>query len=98
MRDCWIQHDKCAINCPCNEKCPDGCPNPYAGHPCKTWFCQGQVYDKICAEQWEGDREACPYDKEHDCKQNDCCWVPHDDQKVPWCHYPKYELIDLPNI
>ena len=93
MRNCWIEHDKCAINCPCNEECPDGCPAPYDGHPCDTWFCQG--YIKACAAENDADRVSCPAYLESDCIAVGCCWVPYLGNKpgVPWCHKPKIQDI-----
>ena len=92
MRDCWIEHDKCAINCPCNEECPDGCPEPYVGHPCDTLFCQG--YTEACAAENDRDREDCPYGDQYNCEANGCCWIPFMDYDldVPWCHYPKKQI------
>ena len=91
MRNCWIEHDKCAINCPCNEECPDGCPAPYDGHPCDTWFCQG--YIETCAAANDPDRVNCPHGDEYSCTSVGCCWVPCDIVGVPWCHYPKQQII-----
>ena len=94
MRNCWIEHDKCAINCPCNEECPDGCPAPYDGHPCDTWFCQGYIEE--CALADDTDRKYCIGYDEQSCISVGCCWVPFfpDDQGVPWCHYPKRQNIN----
>ena len=95
MRQCWITHDKCAINCPCNAECPDGCPEPYAGHPCETWFCQGEV-EGTCAAEDDPVREGCPYLYEDDCKADTrCCFVKYtgDHPDVPWCFFKK--LPDL---
>ena len=93
MRNCWIEHDKCAINCPCNEECPDGCPAPYDGHPCDTWFCQG--YIEACAAANDPDRESCLANDQYSCEANGCCWVPFtpSDHGVPWCHHPKKQII-----
>ena len=94
MRDCWIEHDKCAINCPCNDECPEGCPAPYDGHPCETWFCQG--YIEACAAVDDPNREPCDGYDENGCISNGCCWVPFipDDMGVFWCHYPKRQNIN----
>ena len=101
MRDCWIEHDKCAINCPCNENCPDGCPEQFDGHECKTYFCQNikDPFERTCKEQSDRDREPCASNDEYDCVNNKkCCWTPFypDNQGVPWCHQPEYVIIDLP--
>ena len=98
MRNCWIEHDKCAINCPCNEECSDGCPDPYDGHHCDTWFCQGYVPGKVCAAETDSDRDQCPGFNEADCTKNGCCWVEFhiDDNKTPYCHYHKDGYIELP--
>ena len=89
MRDCWIEHDRCAINCPCNAKCPDGCPTPHEGHSCQTWFCQGYIMG--CAAQNDPDRTRCEQTSAESCKAAGCCWVPYEynDDKTPWCHKPK---------
>ena len=90
-RDCWIEHDRCAINCPCNAECPDGCPEPYDGHHCITWFCQG--YIETCATENDPDREQCIGNNQYECEMKGCCWVPYsgnsNGQNVMWCHYPK---------
>ena len=94
MRQCWLDHDKCAINCPCNEECPDGCPTPYDGHPCKTWFCQGYV--EFCAAADDPDRESCDGWDENSCESKGCCWVPFHvhNPAVPYCHQKKRENIN----
>ena len=93
MRECWIEHDRCAINCPCNDECPDGCPTAYDGHPCDTWYCQG--YIESCAAEDNPDRVACDEMHEPQCLARGCCFVPYSGQgNAPWCHYPIRE--DLP--
>ena len=98
MRQCWLDHDKCAISCPCNDECPDGCPEPHVGHPCKSWFCQGIVL--ACAAEDDPDRRSCPHGNETNCINAGCCWTRYDDyynpDNVPWCHYPK--LHHLPSV
>ena len=97
MRECWIEHDKCAINCPCNEECPDGCPNPYDGHTCDTWFCQGFI--ESCAAENDPDRQSCDAMSEEYCQALGCCFVPFIGEEespgdVPWCHYHKKQIIN----
>ena len=100
MRHCWIQHDKCALNCPCNEECPDGCPDRHENHQCKTWFCLNKdPIEKVCKEQGDRNREPCDSNDYHDCVNNkQCCWTEFhpSDQGVPWCHQPEYKVNDLP--
>ena len=101
MRDCWIEHDRCAINCPCNEKCPDGCPASYDGSSCETWFCQGYMPGKVCAAEDDDNRRKCPADGdvgEDKCLQLGCCWVryQYNDNTTPWCHYHEDGIIDIP--
>ena len=96
MRQCWIDHDRCAINCPCNEECPDGCPTPFIGHKCDTWFCQGQI--EVCASETDWNRIKCPHGDQISCEKNGCCWVPYigkttRDEGVPWCHEKKLQDI-----
>ena len=93
-RDCWIEHDKCTINCPCNDECLNGCPEPFDGHPCNTWFCQGHVLE--CATEDDSDREFCPYNSQDVCLQSGCCWTHSDNPAVPWCHHPKKH--NLPSV
>ena len=94
MRNCWIEHDKCANNCPCNEECPEGCPEPYVGHPCDTWFCQGYIL--ACAAENESNREPCNHGDQNTCERNGCCWTSYHipDSDVPWCHQPKKQHIN----
>ena len=98
MRQCWLDHDKCAINCPCNEECPDGCPEPEIGHTCETWFCQGGVL--ACAAENDPIREPCDHGDQASCLKAGCCWTEYHDFDyyglVPWCHYPKLHI--LPSI
>ena len=100
MRQCWLEHDKCSANCPCNEECPDGCPEPYDGHPCESWFCQGEL-PVICAAENDPIREECgdrySYIQE-ECLAQGCCWTEFYDPygNVPWCHHPK--LHTLPSL
>ena len=96
MRNCWIEHDKCANNCPCNEECPDGCPVPYDGHPCDTWFCQGYI-ETCAAPNDPNHRPSCPHADEYNCLEAGCCWVPYtggNNQYPPWCHYPERHIIE----
>ena len=91
-RQCWLEHDTCTVNCPCNSECPDGCPEPYVGHPCSSWFCQGDV-PKVCAAEDDPIRDPCPSIYKDDCIELGCCWTKYygyDD--APWCHYPKFSL------
>ena len=94
-RECWLDHDKCVINCPCNEECPDGCPEPDVGHSCETWFCQGYILSTVCASESDPDRDSCPHNSEYSCLNAGCCWTEFNDPYggVPWCHYPKLDLI-----
>ena len=99
MRECWIEHDRCAINCPCNEECPDGCPVANKNHPCDTWFCKGYV--EKCAAEDSANREQClgAYN-EDDCRdRDDCCWVEYTGTQmyVPWCH-KKMKVILEPHV
>ena len=89
MRNCWIEHDKCAINCPCNEECLDGCSEPYEGHPCDTWWCQGYIMG--CAAKNDPDRIPCDGIDQNACESKGCCWVPYgpDTPGIPWCHQSK---------
>ena len=88
-----MEHEKCAINCPCNEECPDGCPQPYDGHPCDTWFCQGFI--ESCAAENDPDRQSCPGYSEESCQALGCCFVAFiNGGNVPWCHYPKKQIIN----
>ena len=92
MRQCWLEYDKCIVNCPCNEECPNGCPNPYDGHPCKSWFCQGEL-PEVCALEYDPVRIPCPGDDQSECLELGCCWVLYNGSDgVPWCHYPKLGL------
>lgn len=91
LRDCWIEHDKCSVNCPCNAKCLDGCPEPFDGHPCQTWFCQGHVLE--CAAEDDNDRDFCPYNSQDKCLESGCCWTHSDIPSVPWCHQPKKHIL-----
>ena len=96
MRECWLSHDKCALNCPCNEECPDGCPEPEIGHPCQTWFCQGEL-PYVCAAEDDPVRDPCPFNDQYGCQQAGCCWttyyLDYPYGKVPWCHYPKLDIL-----
>ena len=100
MRECWIEHDKCAISCPCNENCQNGCPSQFPGHPCNTWFCQNkEPFTEYCARENDRDRESCPDNSQGEkfCVESGCCWTPfYNDNSVPWCHYPKIEINKLP--
>ena len=90
MRNCWIEHDRCAVNCPCNAECPDGCPEPFNGHPCDTWFCQDIEFIDECAAEDDPFRLECPHGDEESCEEHGCCWVPYSGSvDVVWCHYPK---------
>ena len=95
MRDCWIQHDKCTANCPCNEECPDGCPNPHEGHSCDTWFCQG--YFIGCAAIDDPNREECGTNVTgpDSCRAAGCCWAEYwgPGPGTYWCHQPKKQPI-----
>ena len=87
-----MDHEKCAINCPCNEECPDGCPEPFAGHPCESWFCQGGV-PSVCAEETDPIRDPCEAIERDQCLALGCCWTRfYGDPYVPWCHYPKLDI------
>ena len=90
MRECWIEHDRCAINCPCNAECPDGCPEPCEDHPCDTWFCKGYIMGCAATDEWN--REKCEQYNPNDCENAGCCWVPFEGDNhgtdVPYCHYP----------
>ena len=95
MRTCWISHDQCSSGCPCNDECKEGCPDPRPGHPCSSWFCQGQIIEeeKTCIVNKE-DRQACDAYDENACKSRDCCWTPAgENSSTPWCHYPKITLV-----
>ena len=92
MRNCWIDHDKCADNCPCHEKCLNGCPEPVEGHPCETPFCQGFV--ETCAAEDDNDRIDCPHGDEASCVAHKCCWVPYTGKGVPYCHYKKRQNLN----
>ena len=98
MRDCWKEHDRCAINCPCNAECPDGCSEPYDGHPCDTWFCQDKMPQKVCAAREDPKREPCDANDQPTCEAKNCCWEPYypDNQGVPWCHQYKIEIVPIP--
>lgn len=100
MRPCWTEHDKCTINCPCNESCPDGCPEPHGDHQCKTWFClDKEPFKKVCKREGDPNREACDSNDQWDCVNNKkCCWHEYypNDQGVPWCYQQEYEVINLP--
>ena len=98
MRECWIEHDRCAINCPCNEECPNGCPVADLNHECDTWFCKGQISGKGCAAENDPDRLQCNGNNEAACLNLGCCWVPyvHQDDITPYCHYQKDIIIEIP--
>ena len=96
MRDCWIEHDKCAINCPCNEECSDGCPVVNENHPCETWYCKGYV--ERCAANDNPAREQCPgaYNENECLARDDCCWVEYTGNQmyVPTCHKKMKVLLE----
>ena len=95
MRECWIEHDRCAINCPCNEDCPDGCPVVNENHQCDTWYCKG--YIERCAAKDNPNRAQCmnAY-TENECRaRDDCCWVEYTGNTpgVPRCHKKMREYL-----
>ena len=94
MRDCWIEHDRCAVNCPCNAECLGGCPEPNENHECKTWFCLGHLPAKTCKSENDANRKACPAFGYDDCLAIGCCYTPYNGNRdVPWCYYADKEPL-----
>ena len=96
MRECWVEHDRCAINCPCNEECTDGCPVVDENHACETWYCQGYV--ERCAAKDNSSRIQCPgmeHSDENACLDRGCCWVEYTGNQpyVPTCHIKNKEYL-----
>ena len=96
MRECWVEHDRCAINCPCNEECTDGCPVVDENHACETWYCQGYV--ERCAAKDNPSRIQCPgmeHSDENACLDRGCCWVEYTGNQpyVPTCHIKNKEYL-----
>jgi len=94
MAQCWRDKDPdyCKNHCPCNRECPTGCPDPFEGHPCDSWFCQSSRPEpKVCFVYWE-DRVECGNNAKDQtsCESADCCWEERNDPfGTPNCFNPK---------
>ena len=79
---CDFAHGCCLEDCPCNEKCPHGCPCTAVECPGGTCVCPEIPVNQTCLEKWGQYAKRCDFDcmdAGYDCIENNCTMTDEDE-------------------